>query len=78
MLGRGEDTIDHRFAILINTKWIESRCRIGIEQCGAQCIVVDNAAEDLSPGVFVPTNPCFPLPRLQLVPGVGELAEIAL
>jgi hypothetical protein len=75
VLGRNEYPIKCGPGIDIEAERVEGRGGIGIEQRQAQGIVVYYAANSFHPIIFVPTNSGFPLPRFQLVPGIGKLSQ---
>src|SRR6266404_3166906 len=77
LVGGNENLILHLPRILADAEWIEGRCRIGIEQPVTQGVVVRNAAEPDGAVAFIVAEAGFPFPGLQLVPSVGELAQIA-
>ena len=77
LVRRNENLVLYLPRILADAEWVESRCRISIEQAITQGVVINEAAKPDSPIAFIVANRGFPLPGLQLVPGVGELAQIA-
>src|SRR6266446_7684401 len=77
LVGGNENLVLHLSRILTDSEWIERRCWIGIEQAITQGVVVHDAAKPNGAVAFIVANAGFPFPGLQLVPGVGELAQIA-
>src|SRR6266404_4981136 len=73
----GEPRLNVRVATWLGEQ-IESGLRIGVEQALTQREVVYKSADTLELVAFVVAHAEFPLPGLQLVPGVGKLAKIAL
>src|SRR6266513_1617746 len=67
VMGGDEYFVNHRARVLVEAEWIEGGCRIGIEQCLAQCIGVDNPAEELHPAIFAVTESGFPVPCLEII-----------
>src|SRR5256885_15817130 len=67
VMGGDEYFVNHRARVLVEAEWIEGGCRIGIEQCLAQCIGVDNPAEELHPAIFTVTESGFPVPCLKII-----------
>src|SRR6266550_2786640 len=62
-----------RGRVLIDTKWIEGGCRIGIEQGLTQCIGVDNPAVPLHAAIFAVTEPGFPVPGLKIISKLTQI-----
>src|SRR5947207_15432031 len=77
LVGGNENLVLNLSRILTDSEWIERRGRVGVEQAVTQGVVVHDAAKPNGPVAFIIAEAGFPFPGLQLVPGVGELAQIA-
>src|SRR5207249_10132002 len=74
-LGRDKNFINHRGRGLVNAEWIKGGCRIGVEQRGAQRIVVDDWAKAFVAAIFVIAEPGLPVPCPEIV---SKLTQITL
>src|SRR5437764_3926494 len=77
IVGVDENFVLHLSRILADAEWVEGRRRIAIEQTITQSVVVHESARPRRPVAFIVAKAHFPFPGLQLVPGIGELAQIA-
>src|SRR5207248_9447540 len=77
LVRRNENLVLYLPRILADAEWIKRRCRISIEQAITQGVVINEAVKPNGAVAFIVADRGFPLPGLQLVPCVGELAQIA-
>jgi len=64
VVGRHEHLPEHPVVIYVQAEWIESSRRIGVEQCHAQGVVIDDAAKPLHPVIVAVTEASSPVPGL--------------
>ena len=74
----GIDGVFDKLSVTTYAKRVKSGRRIGVQESLPQGEVVCDAFQTLRKVSLVVANASFPLPSLQLVPGIGKLAQITL
>src|SRR6266516_2806706 len=73
VMGGDEYFVNHLARVLVEAEGIKCGRRIGIEQCLAQSIGVDNPAVALHATIFAITEPGFPVPCLKIISKLTQI-----